>query len=362
LAQAQWLGSARPETACRFWAFTDQTRPIAITQAIRIEFRILPIFGPSTEHQNKTRTREMSQYLPSKNFIKFFGGVIALSLLIWGGSSLFAKKASYVARVDEKAGEMGENVEFYEIDTDEDGVKDWEEALWQLNPLSKDSDEDGVEDSEEVRLQREEIQRDNNIAPEESSDENLTQTEIFARQFFSTASLLNQGGQISQESVEEFGIAFGDTVKNSFIEDIYTLANLRLSGVSKPEYKKFLVAVVGPIIEKNISELSAINTFITKKDAESLAKLEEAIDGLKQMTEGFLSVKVPYGVAGIHLSIVNNAAKTVIGLSSIKKIEEDPLTAVVGLNQYIRYSGELEKNFKVLAEYLNGASGIISSI
>ena len=39
-------------------------------------------------------------------------------------------------------------------DTDQDGLKDWEEALWKTNPKNPDTDGDGTSDGEEVNSGR----------------------------------------------------------------------------------------------------------------------------------------------------------------------------------------------------------------
>ena len=42
----------------------------------------------------------------------------------------------------------------FEKDSDNDGLKDWEEVLWKTDPNNPDSDKDGVSDGEEIKINR----------------------------------------------------------------------------------------------------------------------------------------------------------------------------------------------------------------
>src|SRR3989344_2433154 len=47
-----------------------------------------------------------------------------------------------------------QTLESPEIDTDKDGLRDWEEVLWHSNPNIADTDKDGTPDGAEVMTQR----------------------------------------------------------------------------------------------------------------------------------------------------------------------------------------------------------------
>ncbi len=299
----------------------------------------------------------MNQILPSKKFIKFFGIVIGAGLVIWGGSLLFSRKASYSSKDEaSKTASTNDDQPFYEVDTDSDGLKDWEEALWQLDPALRDTDSDGVEDSDEVKTLRAEIKRENNIGEDDISNEGLNQTEIFARQFFSIAALASQQGTLTQESLAQFSAAMDDTIKNTVIDDFFTLADLHLSGISKTDYQKKMVAIFQAAKDKNVNEFTAINNLIKSQDPKNQAEMDKAIKMFQELSSSLKDIDVPYQNSGVHLSLTNDTAKIAVALASIKNLADDPLVGILGVKQYSRYSTDLQKDYKNLSSYFSGSA------
>ena len=71
----------------------------------------------------------MNKLLPSKKFIKVFGGIVlALGLIVLIGV-VFNKKTIFETK-KENSGQVIVVGDLIEKDTDGDGLKDWEESLW----------------------------------------------------------------------------------------------------------------------------------------------------------------------------------------------------------------------------------------
>ena len=75
------------------------------------------------------------------------GGTIILLAGIWllwfvGGKALDKKMASALPE------------KIAQIDTDQDGLADWEEVLWQTDKNNPDTDGDGTSDGEEITASR----------------------------------------------------------------------------------------------------------------------------------------------------------------------------------------------------------------
>lgn len=280
------------------------------------------------------------------------GLVIGVGAVIGLGAFLLSKKSVYQSKPDVTA---DGGVAFYDVDTDNDGLKDWEEALWLTDPKKSDSDDDGIPDADEISSRQKEIQKEHGTTAS-TDDEQLTQTELFARQFFSTVALANQNGGVTEETLASFGSAFGDAMKGVAVEDSFSLADIHLSTVSKADYQKSLTALFAPLAAKKIDEYAVVNAYITLPDDSE--KLDEMIAVYQTLAKGLQDMKVPYSAANLHLSMLNNALKIGIGFINLKNIEDDPLIAVVGLNQFGKYSAALTTDFQNLRAYLSG-SGII---
>ncbi len=63
-------------------------------------------------------------------------------------------------------------------------------------------------------------------------------------------------------------------------------------------------------------------------------------------------IAVPQEVIDIHLAILNNTARAVIGLAEIAKIKKDPLLALVGINRYVDAGIALQQNDKKVLRLL----------
>ncbi len=293
----------------------------------------------------------MKKYLPSKTFMKFFAVIIGIAVIIWLVSLIFSRSESYENK-NQRDLISEADASIYSIDTDKDGVFDWEEGLWGTDYRKSDSNDDGVSDRDDIDARKRKIQAENNIEESKLDEKDLTQTELFARQFIATASLVDQSGGLSPEALVGFSDSLKKSIEGSTINDPFRLMDLKLSTVSSVEYKKSLAKAFDPYIKSGIMELEAVYRY-----SQGLPGAEADVDKLASlyadMSNAFLQMPAPHNLAGPHLGLVNNSAKITIALLNIRKLKEDPLAAMLGLKQYKEYSDALERNINSLAEYLN---------
>lgn len=299
----------------------------------------------------------MNSYLPSKKFIKFFGIVFAIGIIILIFSFIFSKKTVYENKDKNKNLVTEDYGGIYTLDTDGDGIYDWEEALWGTDSKDIDTDKDGISDGEEIEKNKKEIIEKNNITQEDLDNEELNQTEVFARQFLSVVALTNESGGLTSESVQEFSKSFDRAVSDSTIPDPFTLANIKLSGISAAQYKKNLETAFVPFAENRISELEIFSDLLNK-DPLAVEKLEKSVKLYSDLSNKLLLMQAPHAAAGIHLSLINNASKISVSLINMKDVIENPLQSMIGFGQYSRYSTEFEKNLESLQKYFI-SNGII---
>ncbi|TSC68387.1 MAG: hypothetical protein G01um101472_10 [Parcubacteria group bacterium Gr01-1014_72] len=108
-----------------------------------------------------------------------------------------------------------------DADTDGDGLKDWEESLWQTNPREADTDADGTADGEEVRTGRNPARRGPDDAFTEKAaaqgqsgeTEELSTTERVSREFFARYLSLKEAGV--SLSAEESGGIIKDAIQSA---------------------------------------------------------------------------------------------------------------------------------------------------
>ncbi len=298
----------------------------------------------------------MNKYLPSKKFAKFFGAIVGVIVLVFLISGVFPNEKTFVAKGGEASVTSSDELPSpYEQDSDDDGVFDWEEGLWGTDPYKKDSNDDGVSDLDEISSRRDDIKGEEDTS-EDSSDENLNQTELFARQLLSTASLASQQGGLSDASIDNFSKSLSNSIIGFSIPDQYTLADIKMAAVLPGTYKASITKAFQEYLTANISELGLIERLIAG-DITAEADADELIKIYGKLSTDLLKVEAPYPVAGTHLAMINSATKLSAVFINLKNVGTDPLAAVAGLKSYQKYSEEIELAATRLTDYFR-ASGV----
>lgn len=299
----------------------------------------------------------MNKYLPSKKFVRFIGIVGIMAILVWVISMVSSKRQIFNSKDAASAMPQDGTVDLYQQDSDDDGIYDWEEGLWATNPHDKDSDADGISDGDEIAAKKSEIQEKNNLSAEaDSLSDAPNQTEAFARQLLSTASLAEQQGGLSQEAMDNFSESIGVSIASANIADQYTLADIRLSSVSNTTYKASLAVAFSEYRAANISELEVLYRF-ANGDVSAEADLDRLVAIYLKLSAELLKTETPHAIAGTQLVMINTAGKLAIVFQSMKALTDDPLVAVTGFKQYQQYSAEMQVAILRLTAYFN-SSGV----
>lgn len=291
----------------------------------------------------------MKQYLPSKKFLKFIGLIILIGLVIWLVSIIFFKKQIYQNKAQDNVVSVDDNP--YSVDSDKDGLYDWEEGLWQTDANRADTDGDGISDLQEIDA-RKELLQESDKTDETKEEKELNQTEMFARQVLATASLLDQQGELSEEGLKAFADSFETTLNNSKIKDPFTLLDIKLATMTPVEYDAKLKTAFGGFIKADLTELDIIYRFAAGEEG-TLAEMDKLISLYNELSNNLLKTPAPHNAAGLHLMLINNTAKITIALINLKSLKDDPLIALIGIRQYEEYSAELKETGRSLLKYFN---------
>lgn len=298
----------------------------------------------------------MNKYLPSKQFIKtifitlFSGAVLFVVGNMISNKSFFKKEESKPENIL-----SSEQNDFFDEDTDGDGLFDWEEALWGTNPGLKDTDGDGVDDKKFVENKRDEIDYDETYVPDDSNE-----TEVFAKQFFTTASVLSQSGSFDQDTIEEFSKNIGQSINNFNMQDKYKLSDIKMSAVAPNTYYDNLKSVFASFSSREISELSILSKVMANpEDQNTVNELSSVLNIYKDIENNLLKTESPYSISGTHLSLLNSINKMSEILNESRNISEDPLKVTVYLSKYNEVSEKISNDFELLTSYFK-QNGIIN--
>lgn len=82
----------------------------------------------------------------------------------------------------------------------------------------------------------------------------LTETEKFAREFFTSYSAMKSSGQIDQNTINDFSSALGQNIVNPTLVDRYTETDVKINNVDNPASKQKYYFEVKTLF-KNINQL-----------------------------------------------------------------------------------------------------------
>jgi hypothetical protein len=254
-------------------------------------------------------------------------------------------------------------------DSDEDGLKDWEEELWGTDPNNKDTDADGTNDGDEINQNRNPLKAGPNdvLSDEEilsvSKDNNvydevgLTATDKFAQDFFTEYLLLKD----SEGVVDEYGknLLIESTISKVLDSDDsligYTNSDLIISDNIDKDFVRVYGNTLGRIIFDNSpetdSESDILNKIIAGGSKEEVRKIDIIISSYNNTAKEMFSVSVPKDAVEKHIDLIESIEQISKYIEDIGVINEDPIRAIVGIEGYERGILTLDNSLNNLRNY-----------
>jgi len=296
---------------------------------------------------------------------------IFLAVILVMGSFFIVKKERVESNDNRETSLGGKNVitrateGLADIDSDGDGLKDWEELLWGTDPLNPDTDEDGTPDGEEVRLGRDPLKAgpDDKIEVASNLDTrsstNLNQTGKFGQDFL-TSYLTYKNLGINTDAADLLYSPLSTNIQEISTLPEYGAEDLPGLGDNSSESIRAYGNEIGNILLSERGNLEenelAIIAEIVEKRGEGAEKLDPIIATHKRVLEKLLNVRVPSEAILLHLTFINDYAAAIQSLENIRKMKEDPIYSVVGISQYKEVSKRLLLVKRDLDAYFNSRS------
>lgn len=264
-------------------------------------------------------------------------------------SSKFAAKASKEQTLDVIQGQN----EFPAVDTDLDGLKDWQEVLWSTDKNMVDSDGDGTPDGEEVVAGRDPSIKGPNDGLDQTrgvsanavtsfsssvtnDPDNVTQS--ISTTLFSSFMAIQGSGEPLDANAEQLlvdsALAFADP---GSIPPKYTIADIKVVDSSAVNLKKY---------GNDLAEaFNAYNATIPSQVTTDLTKYANLINSIK-------NIPVP-GTLGLnHVKILNTFNVSYQTYYMMLKYEQDPAKALVAMKSFQESIEIIRGLFKTVAKEL----------
>lgn len=288
-----------------------------------------------------------NNFKPSKKFLIRGGiatGILALILIVqtpWFLSLFSGKKSKNLVVNNSTIGEIVGK------DSNSNGIADWEEKLWGLDPNVTTTN--GVSNKSIIEAKRRSLQSEN------ISNNELNETDRLARELFGFTTAIGSEGSIDKSSLNAMASKLGQENVAPDTVPTYTIKNLVINPTNRKNLTTYQQSISASL-KKYETEVPEIDTFIRSIETGDYSNLESfdlTILFYKNLSKQLIKIPAPVGVAQFHLDIVNSLVGLSNGFEKMKTIEDNGINALVGLSEYRYHGGKLTSTIEKLNVYLN---------
>lgn len=285
--------------------------------------------------------------LPAKYILLLSAGIAVCVLCIAGLFFLYTGGTASSRGPEESTAELDVMSSRFsqataELDTDEDGLFDWEEGLWGSDIHVRDTDADGTEDGAEVRAGRDPSVAGPNdqvesfdisaTGPDGVATYATTAIATLGKELFGSYLSMKRNGPVTPELQQKVLAQAVSTTLATIKPPTYTLEDLTVSDDTSPEavarYRAQLLQARS--IQTPDNDLMLIHTILTTNDPRAKAQLDSTI----AMYHGFIAtlrgMPVPTSLAVMHLTALNGIAATTFDFEALGNVRTDSVLALAG--------------------------------
>lgn len=310
----------------------------------------------------------MHKYLPSKKFSIILLSLLAVLILFYAFSA-FKKTREVNITLTKKVSNQAKNQEFVSLDTDGDGLKDWEENLWKTDPKNPDTDGDGTNDKEEIEQKRDPTIK----GPKDEVDQQiiinnkkqladfnkLTDTDKVSRTLLSSyLATKNSGLPLTEETKQLIVDNALSSLKNSPQAKIYKISDIKnIVGTDLEDFVFYTLnfdeIFKNATVEGTGEEMIYFSNAIKDNDPEELKKIDPIVLGYEKMISLLLNLPTPKGLEILHINFINSLEKTKKAVNDMTFLFTDPVKAMSGLQKYEGSLQEVSSNLNNIKKLLS---------
>lgn len=296
----------------------------------------------------------MHSWTKKKKLLVVGGVCIALSLLYFipkiFGSTKYTQDAATAQKIALR--------DLVGRDSNANGIADWEEALWGLDPNGDGTANKAIIDAKKSEQTN---SGDSTTAPKPN------ETKEFAQDLFSTIASLKASGNLTEQNITDLSGKIGGSVSEKVtLDDKYTITDLKLvdtsskSGVQK--YYNASIATLKKYNNKGIGqEMAVVARAENTENGAGIGDLKPISDAYLALAEDYKKIPVPAGAALVHISIVNDMINLGIAVRNMEELYSNSIIGAIGIAQYERYNKELLDDFTTHRTYFTDNGILINN-
>lgn len=250
------------------------------------------------------------------------------------------------------------------LDTDSDGMPDWEETLLGTDPNNADENGNGVTDGEERGELVTRAYEAKNM-PTTNSTQTSTLTGVVARDLMSTYMQAIQSGKPLDAHVADQILANGQSYVDSiggYESNILTREDIRVTESTKESRNEY-VQNSRSILESTKSaggEYTAMEMIVSGDISAGIKQFEASAQGYETLVGSLMAISIPDDVVDIHLALLNALRNYSKSLARLASLQDDPILAATGYTSLASAETEFYKAIGEWATYTMGTTASTS--
>lgn len=281
--------------------------------------------------------------LPSKHFL-IRGGIATVVLMLilivqtdWF-RALFNKKPLPPIETNPTVGALVGK------DTNGNGIPDWEEKLWGLDPAVLYTN--GVSNKQIIEEKKKAL-------GVSTGTETENETDLLAKQLFSITTAVGQSDERSPEALKAIGADLGNGVDLKQVTNHYTVQDVRSVKTSTASLTTYYNTMT-KIVASYTTETAGIEVVIASLetgDTSALPTIKDTGALYMSFSKQLQKVPVPVGIVEYHLTLMNGFYGIGQSFSYLQQMEDNGLYGVVGIALYKEYALRVESALLDLRDY-----------
>ncbi len=282
-------------------------------------------------------------YLPSKKFLKSVGAITILLAIAFIITKITPSIKDKLHR-----NSIAKNLMIKEVvaeDSNHNGIADWEESLWGLDPKG-----DGASNKEFILAKKKALDDGN-----PNNDDAVTENDKLAREFFALIVSLKQTGNLNENSIANLSNGIGKKVVAEQIPDIYTKAIINTTETNTKTIKAYYTnfkKLANRYINSGIgNELTYMGKAVSENDKESIAGLKNIANEYRGFGQDLIQLEVPSSLSDLQLKLANDYEKNAVAIEQMSIMTADPITGMSALVSYKKNNDALAIDLKNLQNF-----------
>lgn len=230
-------------------------------------------------------------------------------------------------------------------DTNGNGIADWEEKLWGLDPTVLYTN--GVANKQLIEDKKKAL----GIADSDTGIEN--ETDLLAKQLFTISTAVGQSDETSSDALKAIGQQLGNDVDLKQITNHYTIANVTTVKTSTASLNAYYNAMskITNNYKAGSADIDVVISALETGDTSRLPELKDTGASYMALARLLQKVPTPVAIAEQHLALMNGFYGMGQSFSYLLQMDDNGIYGIVGISVYKEYALRADQALSELSDY-----------